>query len=100
MDELEIPPAAKRDDNSIEIIRAWVAEGANWVSLNPHLFKGREFEEEEAWGIFLADTIKHISNALALESGKNQEETVNLIKKAFLEEIEESTSPASGGFIG
>lgn len=100
MNELVIPPAAERDENSVELIRAWVAEGANWVSLNPHLFKNREFEEEWAWGLFLADTIRHLSNALALKSGKDQEETVELIRKAFNEEIEKSTSTARGGFVG
>ena len=100
MNELEIPPAATRDENSVELIRAWLAEGANWISLNPHLFKNRDFEEEHAWGIFLADTTRHLSNALALESGKNQEETVKQIKKAFIEELEEGTSSVAGGFLG
>ncbi len=100
MDELEIPPAAKRDDNSVELLRAWIAEGAQWVSLNPHLYRDREFSEEDAWGMFLADTIRHLSNAIALESGKDQKKTIKLIKRAFDREIKKPTSTARGGFIG
>ena len=48
MKELVRPPAAESDENSIEILRAWVAEGAQWVSLNPHLYRDRDFDEEWA----------------------------------------------------
>ena len=50
MNELIIPPDAEDDPQSIEILRAWIANGSQWVSLNPHIYRDREFDEEWAWG--------------------------------------------------
>lgn len=36
MRELTIPQAAIEDENSVEMIRTWIAGGSQWVSLNPH----------------------------------------------------------------
>lgn len=100
MRELTIPPAAQRDPEAVEIIRGWVAEGAQWVSLNSDLFENRKFKEEWAWGIFLADTIRHLGNSISLRSGKEQSEIVEAIKIALLEEIQNPSSTARGGHIG
>ncbi|MBU1192612.1 MAG: DUF5076 domain-containing protein [Gammaproteobacteria bacterium] len=100
MKELTIPPAAERDENSVEVIRAWFAEKGLWVSLNPHVFRDRDLKEEDAWGIVLADTIRHLANARCLVSGNSQEETIKLIKEALDTEILKPTSTVRGGFIG
>jgi hypothetical protein len=100
MRELVIPPAAQRDSESVEIIRGWVAEGAQWVSLNSDLFENRDFKEEWAWGMFLADTLRHLGNSISLRTGKDQSEIFEEIKTALLEELEKPTSTARGGHIG
>ena len=48
----------------------------------------------------LADTIRHLANAICLESGKNQEETTKLIKESLDDEMLKPISTARGGFIG
>lgn len=98
MEELIIPPAAEKDSQSIEILRAWLAEGSQWISLNPHLYRNRDFEEEWAWGLFLADTIKHISNAISEQTGKDPKKIVKAIQKSFAKEIKKPTTEVSGGF--
>ena len=99
MNELSIPPAAISDANSVEIMRAWVAEGAQWISLNPHLYRHRDFEEEWAWGIFLADTIKHLANAIHNETGRDHKKIVKAIRKSFEAEMKKPTSEVKGGFL-
>lgn len=89
MKELTIPAAAKRDGDSVEVLRVWFAENGLWISLNPNVFRERDFDEADAWGIMLADTIRHLSNALCLKSGKNKKETMRLIKQALDREIAE-----------
>lgn len=99
MDELVVPPAAESDPNSIEVLRAWVADGAQWLSLNPHLYRNRAFEEEWAWGLFLADTLKHIANAIHDASGKDRGHIVEKIRESFETEIKKPTTDVKGGFL-
>lgn len=99
MNELPIPPDAEHDPESLEVLRAWIANGAQWVSLNPHIYRNREFDEEWAWGLFLADTIKHIANAIAEQSGKDPQKVAKAIQKAFAKEMKKPTSAVRGGFI-
>jgi hypothetical protein len=45
---LPIPAAVARDPDAVEIIRCWVAEGAQWASINGSIYENRKFEEEWA----------------------------------------------------
>ncbi len=99
MRELPVPPAATRDEKAVEMIRCWVAEGGQWIVINPHLFRGREFSEESAWGMFLADSARHIARAIALNSGQDEGSTVAQIREAFERELAKPTSPVTGGFL-
>jgi hypothetical protein len=99
MKELVVPPAAQQDEHAVEILRAWVAAGAQWVSLNPHLYRGRDFDEEWAWGLFLADTIKHVANAIAAETGKDPQKTAKAIQKSFAKEMKKPTTAVKGGYL-
>ena len=55
---LEIPPAAARDKAAFEILRVWVAEQGQHVSL-----RSGAWEDPFAWGIVLADLARHIALA-------------------------------------
>lgn len=89
---LDPPPAASRDHASFELLRVWVAEQGQHVSL-----RSGTWNDPFAWGIVLADLARHIVNAEAL----NNED---LDKEAFLErmlegfeaEIESPTDDAEG----
>ncbi len=52
--ELLIPPIAEADPNAIEVVRVWVANGGQHVSINV-----AAWPEPEAWGIVLADLAGH-----------------------------------------
>lgn len=51
MKELIIPEAAQRDEDSIEMIRVWIAERGLHASLNVGLYGDRPaFERSMQWG--------------------------------------------------
>ena len=100
MRELIIPPAAASDPDSIEIIRAWIADGSQWISLFPNLYKDEEIEEESAWGFVLADTMRHLANAIAQDSeSKRPDDVLDRIRRALEQELDEPTSSVRGGYV-
>ena len=72
---LNPPPAATRDKASFELLRVWIAEQGQHVSIRPNAW-----EDPMAWGIVLADLARHIVLA---EKMTNK----NLDEKAFLERL-------------
>jgi Domain of unknown function (DUF5076) len=97
---LPIPPAATRDPNAVEMIRCWVAEKAQWTSINGSVYENRGFDEEWAWGLFLVDTVRHLSNSISLRTGKEQSVIEAKILEAFQSELSNPTSSARGGNVG
>ncbi len=77
---LNIPPVAQRDKASFEVLRVWIAEQGQHVSI-----RSGAWEDPFAWGIVLADLARHI--ALAHEM---QDKSVD--KDAFLERLLEGFS--------
>ncbi|HWW22561.1 MAG TPA: DUF5076 domain-containing protein [Edaphobacter sp.] len=77
---LSIPPVAQRDKASFEVLRVWIAEQGQHVSI-----RSGAWDDPFAWGIVLADLARHI--ALAHEM---QDEKID--KKAFLERLLEGFS--------
>jgi len=99
MKELEAPPAAHEDPKSVEVLRLWVAKGGQWVSLNPYLYRDRDFKEEWAWGLVLSDAIKHIANAVSELSGKDKQQVIDDIRTSFEAEMSKPTSEVRGGIL-
>jgi hypothetical protein len=62
----------------------WQAQGRN----EPH-----------AWGVLLADLIRHIGNAIQEQRGAASADTVEAVVSALLAELEDPTSPAEGSFV-
>ena len=99
MRELKVPPAAVDDPKAVEILRLWVAQGGEWVTVNPHFWRDRDFSEEWAWGLFLSDTIKHVANAINELSGKDKQKVIAEIRASFEAELEKPTSAVRGGIL-
>ena len=94
---LMIPPAAETDDNAIEMIRGWIAEGGMHCVLNVgHWHKNSAVDERHAWGIMLADIARHISNALEDVTGLDRRESLRLVTESFNTEIGHRTSEHPG----
>lgn len=92
--QLAIPPMAKADPKSFELIRAWVAQGDLHVSLQ---LGG--WEDPTAWGVVLADVLRHVANFYEEKKGIDPEETIARVKAAFDAEVESPTDEAEGGLV-
>ncbi len=91
---LVIPPAALKDEQSVEAIRAWVADGGLHCSLNVAIW-----DEVGNWGILLADVARHVANAQYELNGKDREESVRQIRLLFEAELDSPTDTPKGGFV-
>jgi hypothetical protein len=91
---LEIPPAATRDKASFEVLRVWVAEQGQHVSL-----RSGAWDDPFAWGIVLADLARHIALAHKLQPGKKPVDPAAFLERlieGFHAEIENPTDEPEG----
>ncbi len=98
MHTLVIPPAAQRDEKSIQMLSGWIAEQGMHCTINIGFFDGQGHKETEAWGIFLADVVRHIANAWADERGVAPDDSVAAILHSLNAELDAPTSKVSGEF--
>lgn len=89
---LDPPPAATRDKAAFELLRVWVAEQGQHVSL-----RSGAWEDPFAWGIVLADLARHVVNAEALHR-KDLDKDAFLARmlEGFNAEIESPTDEPEG----
>ncbi len=64
---LSIPPVAQRDKASFEVLRVWIAEQGQHVSI-----RSGAWDDPFAWGIVLADLARHIALAHELQNKKHR----------------------------
>jgi hypothetical protein len=95
---LVVPPAAQRDDNAIQMLSAWIAEKGLHCTLNIGMWHDDGRPEAPAWGILLADVIRHIANAMREEYGAETDKTIQTVLEALNQELEAPTSKMKGGF--
>ena len=89
---LDPPPAASRDRASFELLRVWVAEQGQHVSI-----RSGAWEDPFAWGIVLADLARHIVNAEALQRKElDSEAFLRRLLEGFQAEIDSPTDEPEG----
>lgn len=98
MKTLVIPPAAQRDEKSVQMLSAWIAEQGLHCTLNIGFFDSAGHTESRAWGILLADLARHIGNAVAESRGTPAHETVAEVVASMNAELDVPTSAAVGEF--
>lgn len=98
MTPLVIPPAAQRDERSIQMLSAWIAERGFHCTLNIGFFDGQGHNEAEAWGVLLADLVRHIGNAWAEKGGAPVAQTIEAVMASLNSELDVPTSNAAGEF--
>ena len=84
--ELQIPHVAEQDPNSFELLRVWVANKDQHVSLRTGVWK-----DPAAWGIMLCDLMQHISNAYQQEQGLDRVEAFRRILEGLNAELSSLT---------
>lgn len=90
-DQLLIPDAAKTDPRSFELLRVWIANKGQHVSLRVGVWR-----DPAAWGIMLADLAKHIVNSYAQDMALDRLKTLQRIKAAFDAELAKPTDDPTG----
>lgn len=93
--ELQIPDAAERDPQSFELLRVWVANKGQHVSLRMSVW-----QDPAAWGIMLCDLIQHIANIYQQDQGFDRVATVRRIMEGINAELSAPTDKPSGQPIG
>ncbi len=89
---LDPPPAASRDKASFELLRVWVAEQGQHVSL-----RSGTWEDPFAWGIVLADLARHIVNAESMHRKElDKDAFFERMIEGFHAEIESPTDEPEG----
>jgi hypothetical protein len=89
---LDPPPAAHRDKAAFEVLRVWIAEQGQHVSL-----RSGAWEDPFAWGIVLADLARHITNAHQMQDPKiDKEAFLNRLLEGFEAEIDNPTDEPEG----
>jgi hypothetical protein len=98
MRTLVVPPAAQRDENAIQMLSAWIAESGLHCTLNIGMWEKDGQHEAPAWGILLADVIRHIANAMRDEYGTDVDKTIEVVVNSLQRELDNPTSKVKGGF--
>jgi hypothetical protein len=89
---LSVPPAAQRDRASFEVLRVWIAEQGQHVSI-----RSGAWEDPFAWGIVLADLARHVAHAHELQKdGVNRDAFLKRLLEGFQAEIENPTDEPEG----
>jgi hypothetical protein len=100
MQEREIPSAARRDNNSVEMLRVWIAEKKLHCSMKIGMYReSTNVSETKAWGVILADTTRHLAAAMHAQYGDSQESVLTEVARFFLDELKLPSSPVSGEFL-
>jgi hypothetical protein len=91
--QLAIPAVATKDAASFELIRVWVAEQSQQISLRPGVW-----EDPAAWGVMLADLARSIVKVHAENDDRLDEESfLASLLEGFDTEIEGVLDEFGGG---
>lgn len=90
-DQLLIPDSAKADSASFEILRIWVANKGQHVSLRTGVWN-----DPAAWGVMLADLAKHVANSYSQDARLDRVEVLRRIRATFEAEMSVPTDEPSG----
>ncbi len=89
--QLQIPREAKNDRRSFELLRVWIANESQHISLRAGIW-----EDPAAWGVMLADLAGHIANSLEQGAGMDREEALERIREGFEAEFDSPTDEVAG----
>lgn len=98
MKPLTVPPAAQRDEGAVQMLGAWIAEKGPHCSIGIGMWQDGGQDEPAAWGILLADTIRHIADALHERHGFAKPDVVSAIIGSLDAKLGEPTSRTEGAF--
>ena len=92
--QLEIPRGVSNDPKAFELVRAWVAQGDLHVSLQMG-----GWDDPTAWGVVLADLVRHVARFYAEEKRLNPEQTIARVRDAMDAELDGEDAGSEGGLV-
>ncbi len=90
--QLPIPDAAANAASAMEVLRVWVADGDQHVSLATGLW-----DDPAAWGLLLVDLARHVARSYEQGGGPNVDAALSRIREAFDAEWNSPTDEPQGG---
>lgn len=100
MNERPIPEAALEDENSVEMLRVWIAAKKLHCSMKIGMYRETtKIPEEKAWGTILADVARHLANALESGYGISSRAALQRVRDSFNAELDAPTADAEGDFV-
>jgi hypothetical protein len=94
--ELDPPDGIEDAETAVEVLRAWIGDGALLVSLNSSAFGGQVRD----WGRLLAEVGHHVAKAAALNGYMGEGEAQSALREAFVASFETTPGPTSGKLRG
>ena len=94
--ELDPPDGVDESETAVEVLRAWIGDGALLVSLNASAFADNVAD----WGRLLAEIGHHVAKAAALNGYMQEDEAQAALREAFTSSFEESSASMSGQLKG
>jgi Domain of unknown function (DUF5076) len=94
--ELDPPDGIEEAETAVEVLRAWIGDGALLVSLNSSAFA----EHVQDWGRLLAEIGHHVAKAAALNGYMQEDEAQAALRDAFASSFETTGSSTSGKLKG
>ncbi len=89
--QLQVPPAARNDRRSFELLRVWIANESQHISLRAGVW-----EDPAAWGMMLVDLAGHIANSYEQTEGLDRAEVLAKIREGFDAEWDAPTDEIAG----
>ena len=94
--ELEVPDGVPDADQAVELLRAWIADGALMLSLNADAFGDRVID----WGRLLAEIGHHVARSANLQGQMSEHEALQAVRKGFEETYPRQQGAMSGKVRG
>lgn len=96
LEELDVPDGVRDASEAVEVMRAWIADGALHVIFDPETFR----HDVSEWGRLLGDVAQHISNAVELDGQMSRHEALARIQDAIDSSVNANTVTMEGKIKG
>ena len=94
--ELDPPEGVEESEAAVEVLRAWIGDGALLVSLKSSAFGDHVAD----WGRLLAEIGHHVAKAVALNGYMEEDEALAALRESFSSGFAESSASMSGQLKG
>jgi hypothetical protein len=95
MKALTHPPNAEQDEESVEVLRAWIVDGGLEISIHPSQWE----DQPDQWGRLLADATEHMADAISKETGKDRSDIYDQISEAVRHYLQQPSPNREGEFL-